>query len=285
MYRSVLRTRRQTLALLAGSAVTARAASADPEAGAAPFRYAGLDHVALSVDNVENSLRFYTRLFGSTVMKEKTNPRHYVKAGPDYIAIAPHGEGQNLAVIDHFCPGIDKFDAAAAKRVLDRIGVQYREAKGVGLFVPDPDGTLVQLWTQDSWSRLDQTATLISVPSPGEPLLQPSGMDHLLVNVSNPQKSTPFYEKVLGPVINPSSRPRRTWFSAGGGTRVGLAAVESGQRPGIDHFCFTAPFDRGTLSKAVEAGGGKIIKGDVEAGIDFLDLDGIHVQVLPPARA
>ena len=31
--------------------------------------------------------------------------------------------------------------------------------------------------------------------------------------------------------------------------------------------------------------GAKIIQGDVPAGIDFLDVNGIHVQILPPARA
>jgi len=45
------------------------------------------------------------------------------------------------------------------------MGIQYREATGVGLFVPDPDGTLVQLWTEDSWSHLRETAMPASIPS------------------------------------------------------------------------------------------------------------------------
>jgi hypothetical protein len=53
----------------------------------------------------------------------------------------------------------------------------------------------------------------------------------------------------------------------------------------VDHYCLTAPFDRASLAKAVEAVGAKIIQGDVAAGIDFLDVNGIHVQIVPPARA
>lgn len=284
MHPSVSFTRREALGFLAGGVLAASAASASPDSADAPFSYAALDHLALTVKDIEKSAHFYTRLFGNTVMKEKTNPRHYVKAGPNYVAMSPAPAGQALPAIDHFCPGIVNFDLATAKRVLDGMSIEYREAGNIGLFVADPDGTLVQIWTENSWAHLGETAAPTAVAAQGEPLLRPTGIDHILINVSSTERSTAFYEKVLGPVINPASRPRRTWFSGGRGTRVGLAQIEPGQKPGIDHFCFTAPFERGALSKAVEAAGGRIIKGDVEAGIDFLDVNGLHVQVLPPAR-
>lgn len=274
-------TRREALAALTAGALATRTA----RAAAAPFSFGALDHLALAVDDTEKSVHFYTRVFGNTVLKEKTNPRHYVKLGPNYVAMAPPGQGQASQAINHFCPGIVNFDLAATKRALDQMGIQYREATGVGLFVPDPDGTLVQLWTENSWSHLSETAAPAAIPSPGEPLLRPTGIDHILVNVSNVEKSTAFYEKILGPIINPASRPRRTWFSGGGGNRVGLALVGPGEKTGIDHYCLTAPFDRASLAKAVEAAGAKIVQGDVAAGIDFLDVNGIHVQILPPARA
>jgi catechol 2,3-dioxygenase-like lactoylglutathione lyase family enzyme len=285
MRTTALHTRREALAALATGVVAVRNAFAAGE----NFRCGGLDHLALAVDDLEKSVHFYARVFGSTVLKEKTNPRHYVKLGPNYVAMAPPGQGQASPAINHFCPGIVNFDLAATKRTLDQMGIQYREATGVGLFVPDPDGTLVQLWTENSWSHLGETAAPDAMrdapPVRGEPLLRPTAIDHILINVSNVEKSVAFYQKILGPVINPSSRPRRTWFSAGGGNRVGLALVESGQKPGIDHYCLTAAFDRAALTKGIEAAGAKIIQGDVAAGIDFLDVNGIHVQVLPPARA
>lgn len=281
MRTTALLTRREILATLtAASLATRTASSAD-----APSQFGGLDHLALAVDDTEKSVEFYTRIFGNTVLKEKTNSRHYVKLGPNYVAMAPPGQDQAARVVNHFCPGILNFDLAATKRAMDQMGIAYREATGVGLFVPDPDGTLVQLWTENSWSHLGETAAPVDIPSRGEPLLRPTGIDHILVNVSNVEKSTEFYAKIFGPVINPASRPRRTWFSGGGGNRVGLALAGPGQKPGIDHYCLTAPFDRASLAKAVEAVGAKIIQGDVAAGIDFLDVNGIHVQIIPPARA
>jgi catechol 2,3-dioxygenase-like lactoylglutathione lyase family enzyme len=278
-------TRRQALATLTAGALATRTAFAAPDSKEAPFRFGALDHLAIAVDDTEKSVHFYTRLFGNTVLKEKSNPRHYVKLGPNYVAMAPAGQGQASQVINHFCPGIVNFDLDATKRALDQMGIQYRVATGVGLFVPDPDGTLVQLWTENSWSHLGETAAPASIPAQGEPLIRPTAIDHILVNVSNMEKSTAFYEKILGTIINPNSRPRRTWFSGGGRDRIGLALVGPGQKPGIDHYCLTAPFERESLAKAVEAAGAKIIQGDVAAGIDFLDVNGIHVQITSPARA
>jgi hypothetical protein len=74
-------TRREALATLsAGALATRTAISAE-----APLRFGGLDHLALAVDDTEKSVHFYTRVFGNTVLKEKTNPRHYVKLGPNYV--------------------------------------------------------------------------------------------------------------------------------------------------------------------------------------------------------
>jgi len=86
-------------------------------------------------------------------------------------------------------------------------------------------------------------------------------------------------------VIRVGGTPERTWFSAGGKDRVGLGLAEPGHKVGIDHYCLTAQFDRAVVTNGLEAAGAKIIQGDVAAGLDFLDVNGIHVQILPPARA
>ena len=283
-------TRREVLATLTtgavAGAVTARNAFA---AEAAAFHCGGIDHLALAVDDLEKSVHFYARIFGATVLKEKTNPRHYIKLGPNYVAMAPPGQGQVAPSINHFCPGIVNFDLAATKSKLDQMGIKYREAPPVGLFVPDPDGTLLQLWTENSWSRLGETAAPDAMrdapPMRSEPLLRPTAIDHILINVSDVSKSVAFYQKILGGVIRVGGTPERTWFSAGGKDRVGIELAESGHKPGIDHYCLTAEFDRAKLTKGLEAAGAKIIQGDVAAGLDFLDVNGIHVQILPPARA
>lgn len=282
-------TRREVLATLITGAVAGAVTARNAFAAEAAFHCGGVDHLALAVDDLEKSVHFYARVFGATVLKEKTNPRHYIKLGPNYIAMAPPGQGQVAPSINHFCPGIVNFDLAATKTTLDKMGIKYREAPPVGLFVPDPDGALVQLWTENSWSRLGETAAPDAMrdgpPVKGEPLLRPTAIDHILVNVSDVPKSVAFYQKILGGVIRVGGTPERTWFSAGGKDRVGIELAESGHKPGIDHYCLTAEFDRAKLTKGLEAAGAKIIQGDVAAGLDFLDVNGIHVQILPPARA
>jgi glyoxylase I family protein len=282
-------TRREVIATFAAGAVAGSITARSAFAAEAPFHCGGIDHLALAVDDIEKSVHFYARVFGAAVMKEKTNARHYIKLGPNYVAMAPPGQGQTAPSINHFCPGIVNFDLAATKNKLVKMGIKYREAPPVGLFVPDPDGTQVQLWTENSWSRLGETAAPDSMgdapPMRGEPLLRPTAIDHILVNVSNVPKSVAFYQKILGDVIRVGGAPERTWFSAGGKDRVGLGLAEPGHKLGIDHYCLTAEFDRAALTKGLEAAGAKIIQGDVAAGLDFLDVNGIHVQILPSARA
>jgi len=274
-------TRRQVLATLAAGTVAARSAFS---AATPLFRYSALDHLAIAVDDTEKSVRFYTRVFGNEVLKEKNGPRHYVKLGPNYIAMAPPAAGEKSQIVHHICPGIVGFDQAATKRALDQLGLKYRESPTVGFFVGDPDGTQIQLWTENSWAPTLKTAIPANIPSRGEPLIRPTAFDHALINVSNVEKSVEFYEKILGPIINPSSRPRRTWFSGGGRDRVALGLAGPGEKVGVHHFCLTANFERASLSKSLEAAGAQIIKGDVAAGLDFLDVNGIHVQILPPNR-
>ncbi len=76
-------TRREALAALTALSLASRSAAA----AETPFHFAALDHVALAVADTEKSVHFYSRVFGNTVMKEKTNPRHYIKLGPNYVAM------------------------------------------------------------------------------------------------------------------------------------------------------------------------------------------------------
>ena len=81
--------RREALATLtAGAFVSRSELSAE-----ALCRFGAIDHLALAVDDPEKSVRFCARVFGNTVLKEKNNPRQYVKLGPNYIAMAPPGDG------------------------------------------------------------------------------------------------------------------------------------------------------------------------------------------------
>src|SRR5580700_8039023 len=115
-----------------------------------------VDHVALSVGDIDKAMIFYRRLFGNEVLKDGRTPRRYLRLGPCYMAIAPAGAGESKR-IDHFGIGIENFNAAGMKGALEKAGMKVRESN-VGLFVTDPDGTSVQIWADQSWKLLSNAA-------------------------------------------------------------------------------------------------------------------------------
>src|SRR5580765_2455782 len=95
-------TRRE--ALLALGAATAPLARGD-----SPLLHATrVDHVALSVGDIDKAMLFYRRLFGDEVVKDSRTPRRYLRLGPCYMAIAPAPAGEAKR-IDHFSIGIENF--------------------------------------------------------------------------------------------------------------------------------------------------------------------------------
>jgi hypothetical protein len=181
-------TRREVLATVTtgvvGGAVTARSAFA----AEAPFHCGGIDHLALAVDDVEKSVHFYARVFGATVMREKTNTRHYVKLGPNYIAMAPPGQGQTAPSINHCCPGIVNFDLpllktswikwAQVSRGAAGWTIRSRPGRHAGPALTENPGA--------AWAKLpagcDGDARLCMAGAAAA-----TAIDHILVNVSDVQ--------------------------------------------------------------------------------------------------
>ena len=268
--------RRQALMLLGGPALAVRRGTA--ATGQAP-RFSALDHVALAVSDVEKSVAFYSRIFGNTVLKDNRTTRRYLKLGPCYIAIAPPAQGQEGYRVDHICAAIPDFQAANVKSYLEQNGLAVRES-AAGLFAADSDGIQVQLFSDDSWNEVAHTASPESVPTSGEPIFHPTGLDHILLRTSDPEKSVTFYEKVFGPVTQRANS--RIWFQVGK-SRIGLAAVASGQRPGVDHFCVSAPaFDYDAVTKKLAQAGARVQSPEVAGWPEFRDPDNILVQVMSP---
>jgi catechol 2,3-dioxygenase-like lactoylglutathione lyase family enzyme len=103
--------------------------------------------------------------------------------------------------------------------------------------------------------------------------LIPIGLDHILLNVSDPEKAAATYAQVLGPVVERATN--RIWFQAGV-SRIGLTQTPQGQRPGVNHFCLKAEkFDPAAAKKQLEQAG---IKPE-PTGTEFRDPDGSLIQV------
>jgi catechol 2,3-dioxygenase-like lactoylglutathione lyase family enzyme len=272
--------RRESLGFLgaaafAGGFAMRRTAAADPG-----LRFTGLDHVEFTVSDVEKSLAFYVQVFGSTVMKNNQTTRRYIKLGGCYIAL---DKTQDIRV-DHYCAGIEAFNIAGVHAYLQQNGIAYRDfPSGKDLAVTDPDGIRTQLATNDGWSQLTAgTASPESVQAGAGPIFRPTGLDHILLNVADPEKSAAFYAKIFGPVTQRDTQVSggRIWFQAGK-SRIGLLQTPSGQRPGVNRYCVSAEaFDYDAAVKKLEQAGAKVEAPEVAGGPEFRDRDGFLVQVM-----
>jgi catechol 2,3-dioxygenase-like lactoylglutathione lyase family enzyme len=113
----------------------------------ATFHGRSLNHVTLSVSDVERSTTFYARLLGGTIAYETEKGAHV--------------EGANLALPDglmgfyklgeprvhHFCVGVADFsiDTALEKLKRDFPESQPTISRGEELYFRDPDGILGQI--------------------------------------------------------------------------------------------------------------------------------------------
>jgi catechol 2,3-dioxygenase-like lactoylglutathione lyase family enzyme len=266
--------RREMICMLGAGAIAGRRTMA---ADAAPLRFTALDHVEFLVSDVEKSAAFYARVFGNTVLKNNKTTRRYVKIGASYLAM-DKGEVH----VDHFCAGIPGFDVAGVHATLNAKSIAYRDfPSGKDLAVADPDGTRLQLATDNGWAQLlTGTASPEVLALAGDAIFRPRGIDHILLNVTDPEKSTAFYEKILGPVTQRNNN--RIWFQAGTG-RIGLLKTPAGEKAGVNHYCVSVEkFDYDAAVKKLEQAGVKLDKAEIAGAPDLRDPDGYRVQVMGP---
>ena len=267
-------TRRQALLAL-GAAAAPRA-----QAAGGLLRATRVDHVALSVGDIDKSMMFYRRLFGDEVLKDSRTPRRYLRLGPCYVAIAPAAAGEARR-IDHLSIGIENFDAPGMKSALEKAGMKVRESN-VGLFVTDPDGTSVQIWADQSWKLLSNAA-----PEPGpkqEALFHPRGMHHVAIQVSDMARSTEFYRKLFGESEPGLGNPPQPVFHAGE-TRFLLYNPAPTKPAKIDHFSVLVDsFDAPSAVKVLKALGANAELSRQGTLNEFFDPEGIRLQVTLPGQ-
>lgn len=137
---------------LTGVAALSAATAAGASSGA--FRGTVINHVTLSVTDVERSRAFYQGLVGATLINPPADSRQPLRladlrVGSSFIGLYPMGAP---ARIDHFCIGVDGFDpdrvmarlkqdfAAHRPEVVPQTGGAQNE-----VYLTDPDGLRVQL--------------------------------------------------------------------------------------------------------------------------------------------
>ena len=120
--------------------------------GETPLRATSLNHVSFGVSDLRRSVAFYHDLFGLPLSPRPLNP-----AGAQFSALdfnecyVSFGLRTQVGVVDHFCFGVDDFDAVREAERLRALGLPVRAlTDGAStvfptIYVNDPDGLNVQI--------------------------------------------------------------------------------------------------------------------------------------------
>jgi predicted enzyme related to lactoylglutathione lyase len=106
-------------------------------------RLVGINHVALEVDDVEETLEFYGRIF-DIELRGRSSRMAFIDIGDQFIALMKGRRGPADAV-RHFGLVVD--DKEAARRALEAAGVEV--TAGSFLDFHDPSGNLIQIVQYD----------------------------------------------------------------------------------------------------------------------------------------
>lgn len=233
-----------------------------------PLRTPGLEHIGLTVPDPEAAAKFYGRIFNPQLFKEREPPpRFYVTTGTAYLAFG--GSTTVPPRIDHICALVHDYRAQDMRKLLEEQGMPMG---GVGM-IGDPDGLRLQL--------LNVPGGLAGTIVPGgrisleEPVAQAIGLDHIMLRVSDLERSTAFYRKFFGMESSRTKNPERVWFQVAK-TRIGL---ERGQ-PAVDHFCLNvAGFNQRTVTDKFKELGVEVVPSNDEKLFRFRDPNGIVVEL------
>jgi catechol 2,3-dioxygenase-like lactoylglutathione lyase family enzyme len=247
------------------------AAPAEPE-------FAALDHIEFYVSDVEKSRDFFVRIFGRDLRVR--SGKRYLKLGSAYMAFEnPRGTAAAGAV-DHFSAAIRKLEMPKLHSFLEQRGVAYQDyPSGRDTGITDPDGIRIQLSPENGWSLLDPSRFVPETTSiQDEPVFRPLGLDHVLLNVTDLNKSVAFYQRFLGRPLPDDDN--RVWFQVGP-SRVGLLHASADRRPGVNRFCVSASaFDSAAAARRLQQLGARTGTPEGAGTVEFRDLDGLLIRVI-----
>jgi catechol 2,3-dioxygenase-like lactoylglutathione lyase family enzyme len=253
-----------------------------------PLENLGLEHLDIVVPDTAASARFYARIFKAPLHQQPVRDtlRYFVVLGDvpadrqvGYIAIgAANGRP---ASIGHYCVLAKTYSRESFASGLQAAGLPAAAtAPGpIGMW-PDPDGLELQLFQPPA--GLVTAAVKSPLPVEGEGLVAPIGVDHVMLDVANLERSLSYYRGVYGPAtVGPREPSGRIWVRLERATRLGLQQVPDGRKPSISHFAIkVAPFDRGALTARLrELGAKELPSADEPDVVRFLDNNGITVEL------
>ena len=254
-------------------------------AAARPFaqdtrpEFDAVDHVEFYVSEVERTRDFFAAVFGNTLLANRSAAKRYVKVGSSYLAFETPRTAGGPLVTDHVSVAIRNIDMALVHALLESRAIAYRDyPSGRDTAILDGDGIRTQLSPSDGWSLLKPpTFAPEAIVLREKSVFRPTGIEHVLLNVTDPEASARFYEKVFGPASQRSNN--RIWFQVGR-SRIGLLKTTQGQPPGVNRFSVSAePFDYDRVITRLLALGATVERPETPGAASFRDPDGMLVQV------
>lgn len=238
-----------------------------------PLHTTGIEHFGYTVPDPEATAKFYGRIFDGQLFQEKDPPpRFYVKLGAGYIAFG--GNATASPSIDHFCALVESYQPQEMRKSLEAAGVTM-SAGPFGMAL-DPDGLRLQLLRVPG--GLAKTIIPAYRLSQDDALFEAVAPDHVMLHVSDLDRSVEHYKKVFGPEMSRTKKPERVWFGAAK-TKLGLQLVPSGEKPGIHHVCVrVAGFEKKSALEKLKRAGIESTPGD-EGLVRFRDPNGIVMEL------
>jgi catechol 2,3-dioxygenase-like lactoylglutathione lyase family enzyme len=271
--------RREALALAA--AFAGRAIAQTP-ASLLPLQTTGLEHLGMTVPDQKASAEFYGRIFDPQLFQERDPPpRYYVRLGTAYIAfggatdVRAAANANGGASIDHFCALVKDYKPQEMRAAMEQAGINMGTGR---LGMPtDSDGIRLQLLgVPGGLARTIIPSTRISTD---DAAVEAISLDHIVLTVSDMEKSSAFYEKFFGPPVSRSKKPERTWFGVAQ-TRLALEPVAAGSKPAIERVCVKiAGFDRRLTREKLKKAGVEAVPVEDEHVLRFKDPNGFTIEL------
>lgn len=295
MDRPFITTRRTFLSRIGAAAAAlplwAHSAQAQaPAPPALPLKNLGLEHLDIIVPDTAAAATVYMRVFKTKLHQQPFQGalRYFILLGDlpqnrqvGYIAIGAAGATRPTA-IGHYCTLAERYDRAGVAQALQAAGFSAGSGGAIGM-LPDPDGLELQLFQPPAGLVTAAVPSSLQVESNG--LVTPRGLDHVLLHVTDIEKSLPYYHLVYGSNIKTTrtTNPDRLWIQLEGNTRIGLQKAPAGQKPRIDHYCIkVAPFDREAVAAGLRQMGLKVLPAPDEPEVlRFADNYEIIVELKP----
>jgi len=263
-------TRREMLTWM-GAGAAAWLSVGKAHAAGLPLHTTGLEHIGMTVPDQDAAAKFYGRIFDPQLFQERDPPpRYYVRTGTAYIAFG--GNATMPPRIDHFCALVEDYNGQEMRKELEGLGITVSGRGALGM-PADPDGLRLQLLGVPG--GLAKTIIPSSRISQEEPAVQAIGFDHIVLTVSDLEKSADYYRKFFGMEVMRTKKPERIWFAAAK-TRLALEPVGAGKMPAIDRVCFrVAGFDRKTTSERLKKLNVEVMPSEEKDALRFRDLNGL----------